>query len=93
VLCFLNSVSYDILLVMRTSKRIVVNEKDRVRLGQVIRNGSTPQKVVLRARIVLLSANGVSTAEIMRRLSTSVVLPKYRQSYYTSPGHGHHGVP
>ena len=69
---------------MRTSKRIVVNEKDRVHLGQVIRNGNTPQKVVLRARIVLLSANGVSTAEIMRRLSTSTpTISRWRNRYET----------
>ena len=69
---------------MRTSKRIVVNEKDRVHLGQVIRNRNTPQKVVLRARIVLLSANGISTAEIMRRLSTSTpTISRWRNRYET----------
>lgn len=67
---------------MRTSKRIVVNEKDRVQLGQVIRNGNTPQKVSLRARIVLLSADGVSTGDIMRRLSTSTpTISRWRNRY------------
>jgi len=69
---------------MRTSKRIVVNEKDRVHLGQVVRNGNTPQKVSLRARIVLLSADGVSTGDIMRRLGTSTpTISRWRNRYET----------
>src|SRR4030042_6433965 len=59
------------LLVMRTSKRILVSDKDRVQLEQVVRNGNTPQKVALRARIALLSADGVSTGEMMRELGTT----------------------
>lgn len=82
--CFSNIVSYVVLLAMRTSKRIVVNEKDRVHLGQVVRNGNTPQKVSLRARIVLLSADGVSTGDIMRRLGTSTpTISRWRNRYAT----------
>jgi hypothetical protein len=82
VQCCLNIVSYTMLLAMRTSKRIVVKEKDRVHLGQVIRNGNTPQGVSLSARIVLLSADGVSTGDIMRRLSTSTpTISRWRNRY------------
>ena len=70
---------------MRTSRRIVVNERDRVHLDQVIRNGNTPQKVALRARIVLLSANGVPTGQIMRQLGTSTpTISRWRNRYETN---------
>lgn len=69
---------------MRTSRRIVISERDRVRLSRVVRDGSTPQKVALRMRIVLLSADGVSTGEIMRRLSTSTpTISRWRSRYET----------
>jgi transposase len=67
---------------MRTSKRINVDDKDRVQLNQVVRNRNTPQKVVLRARIVLLSADGVSTGEIMRQLGTTTpTITRWRDRY------------
>jgi len=69
---------------MRTSKRINVNNKDQIQLNQVIRNGNTPQKVVLRARIVLLSADGVSTGEIMSQLGTTTpTISRWRDRYRT----------
>ena len=61
-----------------------VNDKDRVRLNQVVRNGNTPQKVALRARIVLLSADGISTGEIMRQLGTTTpTITRWRNRYET----------
>ena len=72
------------LLVMRTSKRILVSDKDRVQLEQVVRNGNTPQKVALRVRIVLLSADGVSTGEMMRELATTTpTITRWRNRYET----------
>jgi transposase len=69
---------------MRTSKQINVNDRDREQLNQVVRNGNTPQKVALRARIVLLSADGISTGEIMHRLSTSTpTITRWRDRYET----------
>jgi len=69
---------------MRTSKRINVDDKDRVQLNQVVRNRNTPQKVVLRAHIVLLSADGVSTGEIMRQLGTTTpTITRWRDRYET----------
>ena len=67
---------------MRTSRRIKVSSTERERLQQVVRNGNTPQKVALRARVVLLSADGVSTGEIMRRLGTSTpTITRWRDRY------------
>jgi transposase len=51
---------------MRTGITIDVTAADRVRLDAVIADRNSPQKHVWRARIVLLSAEGRGTAEIMR---------------------------
>lgn len=81
---FLYIVTYAILVAMRTSKTIAVNDKDRGQLGQLIRNRNTPQKVALRAWIVLLSAEGASTGDIMQRLSTSIpTISRWRRRYET----------
>src|SRR6516162_1435845 len=54
-------------------KGIIVNATaaDRARLEAVVANRNSPQKHVWRARIVLLSADGVGTVEIMRRTGKS----------------------
>ena len=69
---------------MRTSRRIDASGKDRVQLNQMVRNGKTPQKVALRARIVLLSADRVPTGQIMRQLSTTTpTITRWRNRYET----------
>ncbi len=54
-------------------KGIVVNVKaaDRRRLAAIVANRNSPQKHVWRARIVLLTADDLGTAEIMRRTGKS----------------------
>jgi transposase len=67
---------------MRTSKRIDLQDGDREELQRLVRGRNTPQKVVLRAKIVLLSAEGVSTAVIEGQLHTSVpTITRWRQRY------------
>ena len=67
---------------MRTSKRIDVSDKDREQLNQIVRNGNTPQKVALRARIALFSADVISTGEIMRQLGTTTpTITRWRDRY------------
>ncbi len=67
---------------MRTSKKIYVSDRDREQLNQIVRNGNTPQKIALRARIVLLSADGISTSEIMRQLGTTTpTITRWRDRY------------
>lgn len=56
---------------MRTGISTDVTPSDRRRLEAVVRDRNTPQKHVWRARIVLLSADGVGTVEIMRRTGKS----------------------
>lgn len=69
---------------MRTSKQISVSDRDRGQLNQVVRNGNTPQKIALRVRIVLLSADGISTGEIMDQLATTTpTITRWRDRYET----------
>jgi transposase len=52
---------------MRNSLEVRLGPGDRDRLEAIIGSGNTPQKYVWRARIVLLSADGIGTMEIQRR--------------------------
>ena len=51
--------------------KIAVTAKDRVRLEAVVADRNSPQKHVWRAQIILLTADGCGTAEIMRGSGTS----------------------
>ena len=57
--------------VMRTGIKVDVNTADRLRLAGVMANRNSPQKHVWRAQVVLLTADGCGTAEIMRRTGLS----------------------
>ena len=52
---------------MRTGVEVRLGPGDRGRLEKVVGSGNSPQKHVWRARIVLLSADGIGTMEILRR--------------------------
>src|SRR3712207_417965 len=52
---------------MRCGIVVDVSAADRARLEAVVADRNSPQKHVWRARIVLLTADGCGTAEIMRR--------------------------
>ena len=56
---------------MRTGIVVEVTTADRARLQTVMADRNSPQKHVWRAEIVLLSADGVGTVEIMRRTGKS----------------------
>lgn len=56
---------------MRSGISFEVSPSDRRRLQAVVRDRNTPQKHVWRAEIVLLTANGAGTVEIMRRTGKS----------------------
>src|ERR687894_2905552 len=56
---------------MRTGIWITLTASDRLRLEAVASNRNTAQKHVWRAAIVLLSAVGLGTTEIMRQTGTS----------------------
>jgi len=68
---------------------LVMDENQRKRLRFLARSGKTPQKVALRARIVLLAADGVANNAIARQLVTSrptVLLWRGRFSSFGVPG-------
>lgn len=52
----------------RTSAPVILTEAERVRLEQWIRAGSTPQQVVMRARVILAAAAGESDKVIATTL-------------------------
>jgi len=56
---------------MRTGISVIVSLDDRRRLEALVRDRNAAQKHVWRAEIVLLSAEGVGTNEIMRRTAKS----------------------
>src|SRR5512134_2823551 len=56
---------------MRKGITTEVSAADRVRLEAVVADRNSPQKYVWRARIVLLTADGHGTNEIMRRTAKS----------------------
>jgi transposase len=56
---------------MRTGIAITLSASDRRKLEVLVRDRNAPQKHVWRAQIVLLSADGIGTVEIMRRTQKS----------------------
>jgi len=58
---------------MREGISVEVNAANRARLEAIVDDRNSRQKHVWRARIVLLTADGVGTNEIMRRAGTSKV--------------------
>lgn len=62
--------------------RVNVSESDRAELERLIRGRNTPQKVVQRAQIVILSADGVPTSEIMAQVRTTCpTITRWRERY------------
>jgi Homeodomain-like domain len=54
-------------------ERIEVPAADRDRLANLVRDRNTPQKVVSRARIVLLTGEGLRATEVAVRVGTSTL--------------------
>lgn len=70
------------MLGMKTSKDLRMRERDRTTLEHIVRKGNTPQKFALRARIALLSAEGVATSMIMEQLGTTTpTITRWRTRY------------
>ena len=56
---------------MRIGIKVEVSATDRIQLEAIVADRNAPQKHVWRARIVLLTADGCGTAEIMRQADVS----------------------
>jgi transposase len=69
----------------QTAEPIVVSKADREFMEELVRSGSTPQKVIFRIAIVLGAADGKSNGQLVRDLGTtkSSVL-KWRARYRES---------
>ncbi|MCA6112596.1 helix-turn-helix domain-containing protein, partial [Bradyrhizobium cenepequi] len=67
---------------MRKLEQIAVSTADRERLERLVRDRNTPQKVVWRARIVLLASDG-STAEAIAAVAGKSLLTvrRWRRRY------------
>ena len=58
-------------MAMRTGIEIEVTAVDRARLEAIVADRNSAQKHVWRARIILATADGCGTAEVMRRAGVS----------------------
>jgi transposase len=72
---------------MRTGISLTVSASDRRRLESLVRDRNASQKHVWRAEIVLLSAEGIGTSEIMRRTSKSKTCVWRWQERFVSEGY------
>src|SRR5574337_1013303 len=67
---------------MRPPMTIELNEHDRLELERWVRQGATPQKQAVRARMIVLSAGGLPTGHIVARLGTTVpTLMRWRRRF------------
>jgi transposase len=67
-------------------ERIAVPPEDRERLGKLVRDRNTPQKVVWRARIVMLAGAGMRAGEIARGVGKSVLTVRRWRRRYAAKG-------
>jgi hypothetical protein len=67
-------------------ERIEVPAADRDRLESLVRDRNTPQKVVWRARIVLLTGEGLRATEVAARVGTSTLTVRRWRRRYAQAG-------
>ncbi len=64
----------------RPASRVILTPEERQQLEGLVRRGTAAQRDVLRARVVLLAADGVGTVDIANRLGvTPPTVSKWRQ--------------
>jgi transposase len=71
---------------MRTSRRIELKEEDKAELERIVRAPTTEQRVVLRARIVLLTGEGAGTGSICQQLATTTSTVTLWRNRYEGEG-------
>jgi len=70
---------------VREGITVEASAADRTRLEAIVSDRNSPQKHVWRARIVLLTADGLGTSEIMRRTGTSkVTVWRWQERFMTA---------
>ena len=70
----------------RKQAGIVLRAKDRAELERIVADGNTPQKIVKRARIVLMMADGRGVMAIMREVGVSKTTVWRWQDYFVEAG-------
>lgn len=71
---------------MRRIERISISEADRARLERLVRDRNTPQKVVWRARIVLLASDGLTAEAIGASVGKSLLTVRRWRRRYLAKG-------
>jgi transposase len=71
---------------MRTIERILISAADRERLEGLVRDRNTPQKVVWRARIVLLASDGLTAEAIAAAVDKSLLTVRRWRRRYAAKG-------
>lgn len=66
--------------------RIALDRKARLELNRLLDDGNTPQKIVKRARIVLMNAAGCGVSAIMREVGVSKTTVWRWQEYFVEAG-------
>jgi transposase len=66
--------------------RFVLERKARLRLRRLIADGNTPEKIVKRARIILMTADGRGVMAIMREVGVSKTTVWRWQEYFAKAG-------
>jgi transposase len=71
---------------MRMIERILISSADREGLEGLVRNRNTPQKVVWRARIVLLASDGLTAEAIAAAVGKSLLTVRRWRRRYVAKG-------
>src|SRR3979411_1817234 len=71
---------------MRKIEQIWISAADRERLERLVRDGNTPQKVVWRARIVLLASDGLTAEGIAAAIGKSLLTVRRWRRRYAAKG-------
>jgi transposase len=71
---------------MRKIEQILISVADRERLERLVGDRNTPQKVVWRARIVLLASDGLTAAGIAAAVGKSLLTVRRWRRRYMAKG-------
>src|SRR2546423_7058601 len=67
---------------------VTLTAEERRELAAILRRPSAPQQLALRARIILLAADGANNSQIARHLGVDVGTPRRWRGRWRGPGAG-----
>jgi len=71
---------------MKKQAAFVLRARDRTGLEGILRDGNVPQKIVKRAKIILMTADGAGVMTIMRAVGVSKTTVWRWQDYFVEAG-------